>query len=131
MLALFTSIESNRKGSAMAEDVTTTTDSGAPNVQLMLDERDMKTTFTNAYRIHTTAEEVVVDFGFNMLNPNPQTGQQQMLFKVTDRMIMSYSTVKRLTGSLTQLIRRYEQQFGEIPTQPPAGAASAAPRQVR
>jgi len=32
-----------------------------------------------------------------MLNPNPQTGQQQMLFKVTDRMIMTYSTVKRLT----------------------------------
>ena len=115
----------------MAEDTTTTTDSGAPNVQLMLDERDMKTTFVNAYRIHTTAEEVVVDFGFNMLNPNPQTGQQQMLFKVTDRMIMSYSTVKRLTGSLTQLIRRYEQQFGEIPTQQPTGAASPAPRQVR
>ena len=84
----------------MAEDTTTTTDSGAPNVQLMLDERDMKTTFTNAYCIHTTAEEVVVDFGFNMLNPNPQTGQQQMLFKVSDRMIMTYSTVKRLTGSL-------------------------------
>ena len=116
----------------MAEETTSTTDSGAPNVQLMLDERDMKTTFTNAYRIHTTAEEVVVDFGFNMLNPNPQTGQQQMLFKVTDRMIMSYSTVKRLTGSLTQLIRRYEQQFGEIPTQQPStGAAAAAPRQVR
>lgn len=117
----------------MAEDTTTsTTDSGAPNVQLMLDERDMKTTFTNAYRIHTTAEEVVVDFGFNMLNPNPQTGQQQMLFKVTDRMIMSYSTVKRLTGSLTQLIRRYEQQFGEIPTQQPtAGTTAAAPRSVR
>src|SRR6476660_548723 len=107
------------KGIAMAEDTTTTTTTGdAQNVQLMLDERDMKSTFANAYRIHTTAEEVVIDFGFNMLNPNPQTGQQQMLFKVTERMIMTYSTVKRLTGSLTQLIRRYEQQFGEIPMQP-------------
>lgn len=103
----------------MSED--TTTGAGgteAQNVQLMLDERDMKSTFSNAYRIHTTAEEVIIDFGFNMLNPNPQTGQQQMLFKVTERMIMTYATVKRLTGSLTQLIRRYEQQFGEIPMQP-------------
>ena len=87
-------------------------------VQLMLDERDMRTTFSNAYRIHTTAEEVVLDFGFNMANPNPQSGQQQLLFKVTERVIMSYPNIKRLSMSLVQLVRRYEQQFGEIPTQP-------------
>jgi hypothetical protein len=116
----------------MAEDTTAGSATDASNVQLMLDERDMRSTFSNAYRIHTTAEEVVLDFGFNMLNPNPQTGQQQMLFKVSDRMIMTYSTVKRLTGSLTQLIRRYEQQFGEIPMQPgQIGAAGAATPQPR
>ena len=118
----------------MSEDTTTTTTTigDAQNVQLMLDERDMKSTFANAYRIHTTAEEVVIDFGFNMLNPNPQTGQQQMLFKVSERMIMTYSTVKRLTGSLTQLIRRYEQQFGEIPMQPgQPGATGAGTRSAR
>ena len=87
-------------------------------VQLMLDEREMRTTFSNAYRIHTTAEEVVLDFGFNMANPNPQGGQQQLLFKVTERVIMSYPNIKRLSMSLVQLVRRYEQQFGEIPTQP-------------
>ena len=94
-------------------------------VQLLLDERDMRTSFANAYRIHHTAEEVVLDFGFNMANPNPQQGgQQQLLFKVTERVIMSYPSVKRLTLSLQQLVRRYEQQFGEIPTQP--GAPRAA-----
>ena len=72
---------------------------GAPGVQVMLDEREMRTVFSNAYRIHTTAEEVVVDFGFNMANPNPQSGQQQLLFKVSDRVIMSYSNVKRLGAS--------------------------------
>jgi hypothetical protein len=41
-----------------------------------------------------------------------------MLFKVTDRVIMSYPTAKRLAQSVTQLIKRYEQQFGELPTQP-------------
>lgn len=96
-------------------------------VQLLLDERDMRTSFANAYRIHHTAEEVVLDFGFNMANPNPQgAGQQQLLFKVTERVIMSYPSVKRLTLSLQQLVRRYEQQFGEIPTQP--GGARAANR---
>lgn len=90
------------------------------NVQVLLDERDLKTTYSNAYRIHTSAEEVVLDLGFNMPNPNGQPGgQAQLLFKVTDRVIMSYSNAKRLTASLQQLIKRYEQQFGEIPVQGP------------
>src|SRR5690349_25045740 len=72
-------------------------------VQLLLDERDMRTSFANAYRIHHTAEEVVLDFGFNMANPNPQgAGQQQLLFKVTERVIMSYPSVKRLTLSRSE-----------------------------
>ena len=94
--------------------------SNDPNaqVQLVVDERDLRSSFANGYRIYTTGEEVVVDFGFNMLNPNPQSGQQQMLFKAGDRVILSYPTVKRLSLSLAQLVRRYEEQFGPIPTQP-------------
>ena len=103
----------------MAEDMTPV-EGQQQSVQVVLDERDMKTNFANGYRIHTTAEEVIVDFGFNLLNPNPQGGQQQMLFKVTDRIILSYPSVKRLSGSLRQLILRYEQQFGEIPITDPA-----------
>ena len=102
---------------------------GQQSVQLLLDEREMRTSFANAYRIHHTAEEVVLDFGFNMANPNPQgQGQQQLLFKVTERVIMSYPSVKRLTLSLQQLVRRYAQQFGEIPTQPGTRGGAAAGR---
>jgi len=100
------------------ETTTTTTSTEQPGVQVLLDERELKTIYSNAYRIHTAAEEVVVDLGFNMPNPNPQGGASQLLFKVTDRVIMSYPNAKRLAMSLGQLIKRYEQQFGEIPTQP-------------
>jgi len=110
----------------MAEETpTTSTEVQGQNVQLMLDERDMRTSFCNAYRIHTTAEEVVLDFGFNMANPNPQSGQQQLLFKVNDRIIMSYPNVKRLAASLSQLVNRYEQSFGQIPMQPAQRAPQA------
>ncbi|MGF1633526.1 MAG: DUF3467 domain-containing protein [Phycisphaerae bacterium] len=92
-------------------------------VQVMLDERDMKTIYANAYRMHQTPEEVILDIGFNMANPNPQQqGQQAILFKINDRCIMNYSTAKRLAMSLTQLVRRYEQQFGEIQIQQPQQA---------
>ena len=105
----------------MAENTppaTTTTTEGQPGVQVLLDERELRTVYTNAYRIHTATEEVVLDLGFNMPNPNQQGGQAQLLFKVTDRVVMSYSNAKRLAMSLSQLVKRYEQQFGEIPTQP-------------
>jgi hypothetical protein len=90
-----------------------------PGVQILLDERELRQIYSNAYRIHATADEVVIDVGFNMPNPNPQAGQQQLLLKITDRVIMSYMTAKRLSLSLSQLIKRYEQQFGELvpPTQ--------------
>lgn len=98
---------------------------GNPQVQVMLDERDLKSVYANAYRIHTAIEEVVVDLGFNMPNPNTQPGQPQaLLFKVTDRVILSYPNAKRLAMSLGQLVKRYEQQFGELPLVPP-GARQA------
>src|ERR1700722_3821169 len=100
----------------MAEDIVPTGEQSS--VQVVLDERDLKIIFSNAYRIHTTAEEVVIDLGFNMPDPNPQGGQQRLLFKVTDRVIMSYSSTKRMAMSLTQLVKRYEQQFGEIQVRP-------------
>jgi hypothetical protein len=102
----------------MAEDVQQP--EGQPQgVQVLLDERELKTTYTNAYRIHTAPEEVVIDLGFNMANPNNQgQAQQQLLFKVTDRVILTYVNAKRLAMSLGQLIKRYEQQFGELPLQP-------------
>lgn len=100
----------------MAEDIQ---EGAAPGVQILLDERELRQIYSNAYRIHATADEVVIDVGFNMPNPNPQAGQQQLLLKITDRVIMSYMTAKRLSLSLSQLIKRYEQQFGELvpPTQ--------------
>ena len=100
----------------------TTTSSTDPNqqVQVFLDERELRTVYSNGYRLHSTAEEVIIDFGFNMGNPNPQPQgpQAQVLFKMSDRVIMNYAAAKRLAGSLIQLIKRYEQQFGEIPAQP-------------
>src|SRR2546423_2738388 len=113
----------NTKGSIlMAEDINqagaATSAPEGQGVGVLLDERELRTFYANAYRIHTSAEEVVIDLGFNMPNPNPNSpGGPQLLFKVTDRAILSYTNAKRLAMSLTQLIKRYEQQFGDINVQ--------------
>jgi len=105
----------------MPDESTESPNASSPSVQVLLDERELRQIYINAYRIHATADEVIIDLGFNMPNPTPAPGQQQLLLKITDRVIMSYVNAKRLSASLTQLIKRYEQQFGELssPSQRP------------
>ena len=91
---------------------------GEPQIEALVDEREMRTIYSNFFRMFTT-EELVLEFCFNMPNPNPAAaGKQQVLIKVLDRVIVSYPTAKRLANSLTQLIKRYEQQYGEVPMGP-------------
>ena len=92
---------------------------GQRQVRLRIDEREMRSSYTNAFRTNTTAEEVVVDFGMNLMTPvqGEQASQGQggeILFKINDRIIMNYYTAKRLAMTMSQIVRQYEQRFGEL-----------------
>ena len=88
---------------------------GERQIRLAVDERNMKTGYANAFRTNGTAEEVMLDFGLNLVNPaGRQEGQPQVMFQVNERVIMNYYSAKRLAVTLSQLIRRHEEQFGEL-----------------
>ena len=88
---------------------------GQRQVRLQIDERDMRTSYANAFRTNGSAEEIMLDFGINQTNPSSQqTDQAEIIFRVTDRIIMNYYSAKRLAITLSQLIRRHEEQFGEL-----------------
>ncbi len=82
-------------------------------IQLRVDERNMDTAYANAFRSNGTAEEVMIDFGFN--TPNPiQRDKPEIVFQVSNRIIMNYYSAKRLALTLSQVVRRHEEQFGEL-----------------
>lgn len=96
---------------------------GQRKIRLRVDERNMRTSYANAFRTNGTAEEVMLDFGLNLLNPvagkqEQEQGQDQaqgeILFQVSDRIILNYYSAKRLAITLSQLIRRHEEQFGSL-----------------
>jgi len=96
---------------------------GSQQVRLRLDDRDMTTMYANAFRTNTSAEEVIVDFGMNLVVPaqQPQSGSAgnnepagDILFKLSNRVVMNYYTAKRLALLLGQVVRRYEDRFGEL-----------------
>ncbi len=88
---------------------------GQQQVRLRVDEREMSSSYANAFRTNGTAEEVMLDFGVNLLSPAAQQdAQPEIIFKVNDRVIMNYYSAKRLAITLSQLIRRHEDDFGEL-----------------
>lgn len=86
---------------------------GQQQVQIRVDERNLTTSYANGFRTNATAEEVMLDFGLNVARP---TNEQQpvITFEVSERIILSYPSAKRLAITLSQLIRRHEEQFGEL-----------------
>ncbi len=88
---------------------------GQKQVRLRMDERNMTTSYANAFRTNSTAEEVMLDFGLNLAAPaTKQEEPPEIIFQVNDRVIMNYYSAKRLAITLSQLIRRHEDQFGEL-----------------
>lgn len=87
---------------------------GQQQIRLRIDERNMKTSYANAFRTNGTAEEVMLDFGLNLVVPAQQGQQPEILFQVSERIILNYYSAKRLAITLGQLIRRHEEQFGEL-----------------
>jgi hypothetical protein len=88
---------------------------GQRQIRVRVDEREMGTTYANAFRTNATAEEVMLDFGMNLMNPATDKDEQpEITFKVTERVIMNYFSAKRMAITLSQLIRRHEDQFGEL-----------------
>ena len=84
-------------------------------VRLRVDERELTTTYANAFRTNGTAEEVMLDFGVNLVGQAAEgETTPEILFKVTNRVIMNYFSAKRLAITLSQLIRRHEEQFGDL-----------------
>ena len=45
---------------------------GQQQIRLNIDERNLKTSYANAFRTNGTAEEVMLDFGLNLVGPPAQ-----------------------------------------------------------
>jgi len=84
-------------------------------VVLRLDERSMRTSYANAFRTNATAEEVMLDFGVNLVGPpQRQGGQPEIVFQLNERIILNYFQAKRLALTMGRIIRDHEERFGDI-----------------
>jgi hypothetical protein len=108
-------IDNNSISSGVAPDAGDSVEREAQQqVQLRIAEQNMQTAYANAFRTHGTAEEVIVDFGLNLLAPGGKETQPELHFQLNQRVILNHYSAKRLALALGQLLHRHEEQFGEI-----------------
>jgi len=84
-------------------------------IHVDFDERNLRTCYANGFRTTATDEEAILDFGLNYVEATgQQTGRRKMVLHANERIVTSYYSAKRLTLTLSQIIRRHEQESGEI-----------------
>ena len=67
--------------------------------------------YANVTLVNTTPEEVVLNFGINAV---PPTREREVNVQITDRIILSYASAKRLAITLGNVVKRYEDADGVI-----------------
>jgi len=88
---------------------------GQKKIRVRIDERNLQTNYVSGFRSTITAEEVILDFGLNLIRPAGNKEEPyEVIFQTSSRLIMSYFSAKRLAVALAQIIRQYEQQFGQV-----------------
>jgi len=80
------------------------------------------TAYANLAVVTTTPEEVIMNFGVNAMPPSQE---KEINIEISDRIIMTYSSAKRLAITLGNIIQRYEQAHGVINLGGPPPAAPA------
>lgn len=82
----------------------------AQHPPFQVDESRMVTSYANFCRIAGTYEEVFIDFGLHLQPLGPSAAP----IIINQRIVMNYSTAKRLLQVLQLTIHRYETSFGPV-----------------
>lgn len=75
------------------------------------DDSAMQTAYANVCNVLGTREEITLLFGTNQAW---QAGSNELKVQLSQRIVLTPYTAKRLAQMLEQGVREYEQRFGEI-----------------
>jgi hypothetical protein len=81
-------------------------------VDIQVDESKVQSIYSNFCRVTGTPEELIVDFA---LNPSPAEAIHAPIV-LSQRIVLSYYTAKRLFQALGMSLQKHEQAFGLIET---------------
>lgn len=75
------------------------------------DDADARVEYANVFNVGSTREEVFLSFG---VNQGLQGNQEEVVVRITNRIMLSPYAAKRLSMMLSQAMDQYEQRFGKL-----------------
>jgi hypothetical protein len=84
----------------------------AQQPQMRFDESHVFAAYANFARVTGTPEEVIIDLGLNMQPFDASAAS----VKISQRVVLSFYTAKRLLVALHTTLERFEQAFGVLET---------------
>ena len=91
---------------------------GVEGMKIKWDDSNMKSAYANVCNVTSTREEVVLLFGMNQAW---NRGQKEVTIQLTDRIVISPYAAKRLSMLLGGVVKEYENRFGQLNIDLPAG----------
>ena len=87
-------------------------------MKIQWDDSSMRSSYANVCNVTSTREEVVMLFGMNQAW---NRGQKKVTINLTERIVVSPYAAKRLSMLLSNVVREYENRFGALNIEAPAG----------
>ena len=87
------------------------TQSAREGARVRFEDTGIKNSYANACTVSNTREEIVLNFG---LNQAWERSPQEVQVQLTNRIILSPYTAKRLALLLNAVMQQYESRFGTL-----------------
>jgi len=93
------------------------------NAQIKWDDSNIRSTYANVCNVISSREEVSMLFG---MNQKGDAENNELIIELSDRMVLNPYAAKRVGLLLNNVIKQYEEKFGEIALDNETPAAPAA-----
>ena len=84
--------------------------------KILWDSSNMRSAYANVFNVNGAREEFVLLFGMNQAF---DAGQQELKVQLTDRIVLSPFSAKRLSVLLNNVIQEYETRYGSLEVEQP------------
>jgi len=107
--------DQGKKGSK-AEETTTPTPQAGAQTKIVWDDSNMRSAYANVFHVSGVREEFVLLFGMNQAW---SASQREVKVQLSDRIVLSPYSAKRLSTLLNNVIKDYESKHGALDVETP------------
>jgi hypothetical protein len=111
----------------MATKADETAEPRGESMKIKWDDSKMRSSYANVCNVTSSREEVVLLFGMNQAW---NRGQKEVTIQLTDRIVISPYSAKRLSMMLGGVVKEYENRFGALNIEA-SGLGSMGPAETK